>query len=46
MFRSFLDHHQVHKELEYATCTLYISALCGPDNGQGMAEICCPDEFI
>jgi len=20
MFRSFLDHHQVHKELKYATC--------------------------
>jgi len=24
MFRSFLDHHQVHKELKYATCNKII----------------------
>jgi hypothetical protein len=88
MFRSFLDHHQVHKELKYATCykiilvrngiplslrysikhykiikcdikvnlqyviwsrsssTLHISALYGPDDGQGMTETCFPNEFI
>ena len=53
MFRSFLDHHQVHKELKYAMCnriifccTLHISALYGPDDGQGMTETCYPNEFI
>jgi hypothetical protein len=35
MFRSFLDHHQVH-----------ILALYGPNDGQGMTETRCPNEFI
>jgi len=55
MFRSLLDHRQVHKELKYAMCnklfwyamgcTLQISALCGPDDGRVTTEICCPNEF-
>ena len=45
MFRSFHDHHQVYKELKYATCykiilvrTSHISALYGSDDDQGMTE--------
>jgi len=51
MFRSLLDHHQVHKELKYATCneircTMHISALCGPNDGRVTTETCCLNEFI
>ena len=52
MFRSLLDHHQVYKELKYATCnklfccTLHIPALCGPDDGRVSNETCCPNEFL
>jgi len=55
MFRSFLGHHQVHKELKYAASNKIIVVrdgiplglhLYGPYDGQRMTETCCCNEFI